>query len=453
MFGRTRRHLFPLIATACIGLAARGEYAVVDLGVLTNTATGTSRSVGGVNAMLQVALTTAADPTAYHAYRWAGGAALDLGTLGGTQSFAAGINDAGQVVGRSTNAGGVTQAFLWTPGGTDGVATNPQMKALYSANVSQASGVNASGQVVGYVRVSSGPVNDFDRAFLYTGGAIVQVPLPDGGFTHSYAYAVNDGGKVVGEVYTKQGRLGQGFVYDGNASTLIGDLGAVSSTPLAINNGGRIVGYSANPDGFDHAFAYANGAMTDLGTLGGTYSYAKAINNLNQIVGGAYVDAEDSVYHAFTTDGGPLIDLNAKLTSKAAGWALDEAAGVNDDGVIVGTGTLSGERHGFLLRPLALGDATADGRVDFEDLVALAQNYNTVGEMDWERGDFTGDDNVDFNDLVALAQNYNSTQWVDPTQFTPEFAAAFAAAVPEPGAVGVVTIAMLLVRRRYRTMP
>src|SRR5207253_2989955 len=116
-----RRSLLLLTLMASIvAPAARGEYAVVDLGALTNTATGASRSVGGVNGMLHVALTTAANVTDYHAYRWAGGTALDLGTLGGPSSFAAAVNAAGQVVGRSTNAGGVTQAFLWTPGGTDG---------------------------------------------------------------------------------------------------------------------------------------------------------------------------------------------------------------------------------------------------------------------------------------------------------------------------------------------
>ena len=56
------------------------------------------------------------------------------------------------------------------------------------------------------------------------------------------------------------------------------------------------------------------------------------------------------------------------------------------------------------------GDANHDGKVDFNDLVPLAQNYNvTDGARTWEQGDFTGDGKVDFNDLVILAQNYNTT--------------------------------------------
>jgi hypothetical protein len=56
------------------------------------------------------------------------------------------------------------------------------------------------------------------------------------------------------------------------------------------------------------------------------------------------------------------------------------------------------------------GDATFDDTVDFNDLVKLAQNYNTTGGKTWEQGDFTADGNVDFNDLVKLAQNYNTLQ-------------------------------------------
>jgi hypothetical protein len=52
-------------------------------------------------------------------------------------------------------------------------------------------------------------------------------------------------------------------------------------------------------------------------------------------------------------------------------------------------------------------DATGDGAVDFNDLVALAQNYNTVGNT-YANGDFNFDGTVDFNDLVTLAQRYNT---------------------------------------------
>ncbi len=54
------------------------------------------------------------------------------------------------------------------------------------------------------------------------------------------------------------------------------------------------------------------------------------------------------------------------------------------------------------------GDANHDRAVDFNDLVKLAQNYNTTGKT-FAEGDFNFDGNVDFNDLVILAQRYNTS--------------------------------------------
>jgi hypothetical protein len=108
------------------------------------------------------------------------------------------------------------------------------------------------------------------------------------------------------------------------------------------------------------------------------------------------------------------------------------------------------------------GDATADGSVDFNDLVKLAQNYNvTDGQRRWSDGDFNYDGNVDFNDLVLLAQNYNTTGVQGAASLTlaaGESSASFAAdweraqavaGVPEPSvlALGSVFFASAMLRR------
>jgi probable HAF family extracellular repeat protein len=68
-----------------------------------------------------------------HGFLWDGQAMIDLGTLGGPQSVAFGINDTGEVVGYSQVPSGEFHAFVWTavsgmvdlgtlPGGTVGYA-------------------------------------------------------------------------------------------------------------------------------------------------------------------------------------------------------------------------------------------------------------------------------------------------------------------------------------------
>ena len=54
------------------------------------------------------------------------------------------------------------------------------------------------------------------------------------------------------------------------------------------------------------------------------------------------------------------------------------------------------------------GDANKDGKVNFQDLVALAANYRLSSGATWAQGDFDGDGKVDFKDLVLLASNYGS---------------------------------------------
>jgi hypothetical protein len=110
---------------------------------------------------------------------------------------------------------------------------------------------------------------------------------------------------------------------------------------------------------------------------------------------------------------------------------------------------------GVELVPAVPGDVNLDRSVNFNDLVTVAQNYNTGGQT-WATGDFTGDSQVNFNDLVLLAQRYNTTLPGEPVagasaEFNVDLARAFAS-VPEPGAVGVICAAGVgaLARRRRR---
>ena len=134
--------------------------------------------------------------------------------------------------------------------------------------------------------------------------------------------------------------------------TDLGTLGGAQSIAYAINDGGQIVGYASPPNSSVHAFLYSAGKMTDLGVFYDS-SVAEAINNSGVVVGSAYVLNSNGTAdnHAFIYTGGKLRDLN-NLIPSGSGWVLTEATGINDTGQIVCNGSnASGYTHAFLLNP------------------------------------------------------------------------------------------------------
>ena len=126
-------------------------YSVKDLGVLTNLP---AHNASEPNAISNNGKVEASNVTNgfYMAFIY-GGDWTNLGTLGGNGSFGLGVNDSSQVVGRSITTNGLSHAFLWTPGGSDGVATNPEMKDLGTfagGTNSEADSINHTGQIAGY---------------------------------------------------------------------------------------------------------------------------------------------------------------------------------------------------------------------------------------------------------------------------------------------------------------
>jgi hypothetical protein len=145
----------------------------------------------------------------------------------------------------------------------------------------------------------------------------------------------------------------------------------------------------------------------------------------------------------------------ANNNGKAIGYAL-----ASD--IFAAPGTFLGQSFALtdiLVRYTVNGDANLDGGVTFDDLLRVAQNYDTVvaGKV-WSQGDFTYDNLVNFDDLLALAQQYNqalvasSDDWsvvneVGGNEFAADWALAVSM-VPEPTSLSVMTGGLMVLRRR-----
>jgi probable HAF family extracellular repeat protein len=273
----------------------------------------------------------------------------DLGTLGGAQSSANGVNASGQVVGWSLTADGSVDPFLYSGGSMIDLDTLSGI----------AYGINDSGQVVGQA-VFAGKTAAW-RAFLYSGGIMTNLGTL-GGF--SYAYGINACGVIVGASAITEGvdEPTHAVVYLGGSVRDLGALGFSSVVAMAVNHSGQIVGYGTIPGGAaTHAFLYSGGDMTDLGTLGGPDSYALGINDSGQVVGAA--DGPGGARDAFLYSGGVMIDLNSLLPA-GSGWVLQGATGINNKGQIAGYGQFTAIQGGPQDQGFILDTAAAPGLPD-----------------------------------------------------------------------------------------
>jgi probable HAF family extracellular repeat protein len=217
-----------------------------------------------------------------HAFLYTQGAMKDLGTLGGINSDALAINNAGQVVGMADTARGDQHAFLYSGG------VMQDLGALLGTSISYAQGINDSGQIVG----RSGA-----HAFLYSGGVVQDLGTLQGG-PQSTAYAINNAGQVVGDSLLPNLNF-HAFLYSSGSMQDLGIIpGFQQSFARGINNRGEVVGLlSGDAPDSTRAFLYRNGSMVDLNSLlpsnsGWVLEYAWSINDAGQISGSGFLNGE-----------------------------------------------------------------------------------------------------------------------------------------------------------------
>ncbi len=308
-----------------------------------------------------------ADPTTgnpeIRAVLWKNGNIQDLGTLGGTASFAGALNDSGQIIGMSLNdvpdpysvlgqGSGYTltqtRGFLWQHGKMQDIGTlgGPDTWVSYINDAGQIAGTSYTSDQVDPL-TGTPPVG----VFVWQNGKMRDIGNlgGDNGFLGLYGIVsgLNDRGEVTGFMYTEGNQFVRGFRWDGEKLHELGTLGGNGSWPAGINNAGEIAGVSLLPgDQANDAFLWRDGVMIDLGTLGGDpCSAGLAIDSLGQVLGAS--ESAAGGCNEWTTaflweNGGPMVDLNSLTTASAAGVHLNVAFWANGLGEIVaGGGTVA----------------------------------------------------------------------------------------------------------------
>lgn len=240
----------------------------------------------------------------------------DLGVLpGGVDSGARAINDRGDVAGDMRCENGTWQAFLYRNGQMQGLGTLGWRSSF-------AADINNRGDVVG--RIDGGdPGSPVHRPFLYRDGRMIDLqPVLDVG--QGFAWGINNSGHIVG--VSDKGA----FFYDGSRTRFL-EIPGGSGSANELNDQGAVVGRAYLEDcSCAKSFVWRDDVTTVLpdppGHLPGYDEYeARDINNAGQILvhkDFSYVSLNreiiysDGVYTAINFGNGSALDINER------GWVV-----------------------------------------------------------------------------------------------------------------------------------
>jgi uncharacterized membrane protein len=326
---------------------------------------------------------------------WKNGQIANLGTLGGNQSGATGVNDWGDVVGGALTKvsellpirppyfdiflfgnGTTSHAFWWHNGEMHDLQT-------LGGSDSMAFFVNNAGQIAGASDVDSNsntdqvenPGGPTVHPFLWECGKmrdlVADAPPDLFGGTYGIVSSLNNRGQVTGVMNLAGDATWHSFFWDHGRVKDIGTLGGVFATAHWLNDSGAIVGRSSVTEvcetcgsgdqaQLSHPFLWKHGAMTDLGLPAGAQcATAKQINENEEVVGQSFLGVTSVSLDmcgavatgAFVWKDNSMADLQSLLLP-SSGITLDDAFNINDNGEILATGfDASGDHRVVLLIP------------------------------------------------------------------------------------------------------
>jgi probable HAF family extracellular repeat protein len=284
-----------------------------------------------------------------HAFEWTNGFLADLGTLEfspqGKFSQAFWVNDQGRSVGVSTyNAIGTNEppykAVKWVDRATPHqIIDLGTLGGSYSFAQAINNGDVAVGWALNLTPATKNIWEDYPYPFATQQRAVVwdlgpvAVDLGTLGGPSAWATAINDNGQIIGQSFTAVAngvprhaagwfftRPQAGFIWENGKMTDLGNLGGTWALPIRINNQGQVIGYMTTPgDSSVHPFFWEQGVLKDLGTFGGSEGHANAINDAGEVVGGA---SSPNGFRAFLWKNGVMQNLGT-LGPDSQAWAIN----------------------------------------------------------------------------------------------------------------------------------
>ena len=300
----------------------------------------------------------------------------DLGNFDGNQSHTVfGINASGQLTGYLRTGFG-DQAVRWNG------ATTTNLNSLGGSN-SYGFAINASGQITGASELAG---DNATHAVRWTG--TTPTDLGTLGGTKSYGRGINDSGQVAGEAYFAGNANFHAVRWTGMTAEDLGTIGGFdgASKGYGINVSGQVTGFStlAAVSGGFHAARWTGTTVEDLGTLGGVASLGYGINASGQVVGYSLLAPGNGATHAVRWTGTVAEDLGTLV-----GGTSSEAYSINAIGDVIGMSDttnngLNGGYDAFLYSDGTMYDLTAlllPGSGVTSLRLGVGANINDLGQI------------------------------------------------------------------------
>jgi hypothetical protein len=291
-----------------------------------------------------------------------------LPTLSG-ESGVWGLSNSGQASGFAYTAGGLSHAVRWntapTPATIADLGTLTNASTLQPGPTSTAYDLNDHGDVTGYADVpnEAGDFTPFHATFYTDAGGLQDLGTfdtvnPYYQYGYSISYSANTDGQVVGLADTS-GWLFRPFIYD--AAGGLRELQIDPAYPtgewyaVAINDGGMIGGHVIAPSGQSLPYYWTSETAPPVALpVPTTFPYGEVYGTNAEGVMVGVMWNDAQEEHAFVFDALTGVRDLNTLIDPALGWTLQFARDVNATGQISGSGTANGLVRGFLLTPSAL---------------------------------------------------------------------------------------------------